>query len=285
MKTTQKLSNQNQAKRGLLKALILVLAVTQISKCNVWDNLYSKFDQDAIILKENIHKSMKLKQFSNLGISLEIDFLPRADQLRLSIHSKALGTLSKATRNTKEDKDGAPATKKPFFSLLLDFEKQVAQFTETTQNCLQKPIPEAARLNLTDFGTIWMYSSYFVGSDEPRNLLKYELQVEELGRFVTLEKTPSMFVYLKEAEKKGNGVSWEELEVKLIQEKLRFVGAASTPLGDERIEQVEDCIEDEEEFRKKVREASQVGNGVGIVDIARGLLTSVMDRFTGKGAP
>lgn len=239
----------------ILTTALLILALAGPLQANIWDNIYSKYDQPDMTLPQRADYVFKLKEFSFLDINLR--FLFHAEQERMRISIRRGETM--------------------IISGFLDMKGKRVQTVQAKETlCLDKDIPPQAVIDFTDTRNIWRYFSFYEGRVEVdgETMSKYKISIEEIEEKIDQE-IPQIYLYFN-----LNG-SLETIQIQLIEESLNFAKERSNSLDkDWTFEARDGCYTNEEDFKKAVDEERK--KAFGVTELLNGYFADLIGRFSNR---
>jgi hypothetical protein len=131
-------------------SFILLYLLIDSSKANVWDNLYSQYEDIPLNHYDNLSASYKLREFSRLNLFLDFKYDKKGQRIAFEISSHQQDT---------EEKD-----RSSLFYVDFDFENLNIQMSQKNhQSCISKGIPKLLSLDLTDLENLWRFMTYKIG--------------------------------------------------------------------------------------------------------------------------
>ena len=131
-------------------SFILLYYLIDSSKANVWDNLYSQYEDIPLNHYDNLSASYKLREFSRLNLFLDFKYDKKRQRIAFEISSHQQDT---------EKKD-----RSSLFYVDFDFENLNIQMSQKNhQSCISKGIPKLLSLDLTDLENLWRFMTYKIG--------------------------------------------------------------------------------------------------------------------------
>ena len=144
-----------------MKLVAIVAAMIGMISCNVWDNLFSKYDSPLVPIVKPFSAIFDLDQFkSTLGTSLRVDFYGEKNAIAFTLDKKA----------------DMGESREEFSRLIIDFGGSAAELHLPDGQCFAIEIPSQAKIDITDLNNFLRYFT-FQREDEtnsdPENQLKH----------------------------------------------------------------------------------------------------------------
>lgn len=233
--------------------IFLLATLIPLTTCNIWDNIYSKYEEKDISLPKKFKAKYKLKEFSFLDINFNIIYNSEHEKIKIFL------TQGSSTLLTSLDID--------FKNLILQF----SQFRE--EMCLEKKIPKIAKIDISDTRNLWRYLTFYDGVEElnGKKLKKYEFSLEEIEEKIEA-KIPKVYFWF---DFEG---SLEKIEIKLIEESLNFEKVELIKEGDIDFKAKENCFKNEEEFREALKKEQD--NSFGVAGMMNKFFEDLIKRFS-----
>ena len=219
-----------------LLGLCLLLAVCARVDSNIWDNVYSQYEDDPLPHQEQFTATYLLREFSSSDFRLKVLYDSKGQRVSLEI--------------TSGDPDSGTDSKSLLY-VAFDFLEMGFELSQKNHVlCIRQPISRMLRLDLSDLENVWRFFAFKVGEVEVspdgyfrgeefgeaedggyKRMVQYNLNLDSLGGLrgsESHETFPELDVLVDPATREFSFIS-----IKLITQHLMFklhtAGTSSRP--------------------------------------------------------
>lgn len=183
-----------------LALFTLIFLLPNFTSCNIWDNVYSKYDIEDLNNSKSFVAEYKLKQFRFLNSALRVNYAGLKQKIQLEFF----------TRRTIFQKK-----ERSLFKLYIDFNKLEGQISSSEGSfCQRQKIPTAFKLDILNLQSFWLFAAFYEGKELEKDVYSFKIdEITSLGNFIA----PKIKFYLGETK------IVENIDVELVKEKLNFL--------------------------------------------------------------
>lgn len=288
MKSSNKPNPNTPREKFITTILISILLIfCQITKCNIWDNLYSQYSDDPIKHLDHFVAFYKLREFSNLGLALSI----RYDRLSQRL---AMELISQKTPKSSERESGVHQNSLAYINL--DFTNLDIQMSQKNHKaCLKKGISKIVSLDMTDLDNIWKFIAFKEGDTRLNNegeelpldstqdfqwFKKYLINLDALNRVIpkkSKKEIPEVYAFINRETDRI-----EYINIKLTSESVSFKLAKMNSKQRPKFKNIENCTTSIQKFQKlnkKVGDMKGYDDPFGLQNMMKDISEGILDKF------